>query len=863
MKPIHTFRVTPRLPAPLEPLRAVAHNLRWTWHHATRELFRRLEPELWEATGRNPVLLLGTIAQDRLDAAAADPEFLAHLEAVVRDLDAYLAGGSTWFSSRTETAGSPLIAYFSPEFGVAECLSIFAGGLGVLAGDHLKSASDLGIPLVGVGLLYQQGYFRQSVNAAAWQEEEPELSDFASLPLRLERLPDGAPVTVTVPHPGRNVAAQIWSARVGRVPLYLLDTNVEGNAPEDRVITHQLYGGDVEMRIRQEIVLGIGGYRALEAVGLEPTVYHLNEGHSAFLALERIRRLMDKHRLSFPEAREAAVAGAVFTTHTPVAAGHDYFPPELMAGYLGHYAASFGLPLRELLALGRLDPANEGEAFCMTVLALRMASHSNAVSRLHGEVSRHMWRGLWPGILDREIPIDHITNGVHYLTWLSPEMQALYDRYLGPGWSADPTNGELWRRAQEIPDAELWRVHEARRGRLIRYVRERLRAQLRRRHASPAELDAAEWLLDPTALTIGFARRFATYKRATLLLRDPERLARILNDPAHPVQVLIAGKAHPRDLEGKELIRRIVSLARQEPFRGRLVFVEDHDMALSRSLVRGADVWLNAPRRPREASGTSGMKAAANGVLNLSTLDGWWAEAWDAALERGTDIGWAIGRGIVYEDPDYQDRVEAEALYEMLEQEVVPAFYSRDAEGLPWRWLARMKNAIALLGPVFNTNRMLREYADRFYLPAERSHLGLVADGCAGARSAAEWRARIEGAWPQVRVESVDAEGADQLAPGDELHVRARVHLDALRPDDVTVQLCVGPVGETGELTAFDAIIMKRIGSGRDGRYIFETRVRPGTRGGRHGLTVRVLPSHAALPSPFLPGKVAWAAATG
>lgn len=863
MKPVHTYRVVPRLPGPLEPLRRVAYNLRWSWDFDTRQLFRRLDPELWEATGRNPVLFLSRLSQDRLDGAASDPEFLGHLERVARDLEAYLAAGATWFHREECAEGGPLVAYFSPEFGIAECLSIFAGGLGVLAGDHLKSASDLGIPLVGVGLLYHEGYFRQSVNEAGWQEEVYELSDFETLPLTRERRADGSPLTVQLPHPGRSVSAQVWKGQLGRVPLYLLDTNLEANAPEDRIITHQLYGGDLEMRLRQEIVLGIGGYRALEALGLAPDVCHMNEGHSAFLALERTRRVMEVHGLSFAEACEAAIAGTVFTTHTPVPAGHDYFPPDLVERYLGEYAASFGVSPSQLLALGRQHPGSAGEAFCMTILALRMSSHANGVSRLHGSVTRRMWRGLWPGLPEHEVPIGHVTNGVHFRTWVSPEMHALYDRYIGQEWAENPTDGEIWGRARHIPDAELWGIHEARRQRLIAYLRQRMGQQRRRRSASPEELRATDVLLAPGALTIGFARRFATYKRATLLLRDPERLARILTRSDRPVQVIFAGKAHPRDDGGKELIRQIVTLAREEPFRGRVLFVEDYDMALARYLVRGADLWLNTPRRPREASGTSGMKAAVNGVLNLSTLDGWWVEAWEAALERGLSIGWAIGHGVTYDDPEEQDRIEAEALYDVLEHEVVPAFYERGADGLPRRWIERMKNAIALLCPAFNTNRMLREYAERLYLPAVQAYRTLTADGCAGARALAGWRSRIEAAWPKVRVEAVEAAGTGELHPADELDVRAHVHLDALRPEEVAVQLCIGPLGEDGEIAEATVIPMTWAGRGKHGHHAFEARAAAARRGGPHGLTVRVLPHHPALPSPFLPGKVVWAAPSG
>ena len=602
MKPVHVFNVIPSLPAALEGLRQLAFNLRWAWNHDSIELFRRLDTDLWESTGHNPVLMLGTIDQAQLEAAAKDDSFLAQLDRLVKEMASYLSTESTWYRRTYDRTDGLLVAYFSAEFGLTECLNIFAGGLGVLAGDHLKSASNLGVPLVGVGLLYQQGYFRQYLNAAGWQQESYEDNDFQTLPLTRTA------VTVEVAYPGRPVTAQVWRVQVGRVSLFLLDSNLPANHPEDRVITDQLYGGDLEMRLKQEILLGIGGYRALEALGLDPTVYHMNEGHSAFLGLERVRRLKEKHGLSFQEAFEEASAGLIFTGHTPVPAGHDYFPASLMDRYFGDYIGRLGIGRGEFLALGRQNPANDAEEFCMTVLALRMAASSNGVSKLHGEVSRKMWKSIWPGVPEDEVPIGHVTNGVHFRSWISLEMNQLYDRYLGPNWRVD-ADAKLWQRVEGIPAEELWRTHERRRVRLVAFARRHLRLQLQRRGAPRSEIDAADEVLDPDALTIGFARRFATYKRATLVLRDIERLGRILNNAERPVQILFAGKAHPRDDAGKQLIQQIIRLAQQKEFRRRIVFLEDYDMAMARCLVQGSDIWLNTPLRPQEASGTSGMKA--------------------------------------------------------------------------------------------------------------------------------------------------------------------------------------------------------------------------------------------------------------
>ena len=855
MKPIHTFIAIPSLPEPLEQLRELAYNVRWAWDHETVSLFRRLDNELWERSGHNPVLMLGTIDQKRLEAAASDEGFMAHLERVFHSFEAYQAAKSTWFSRmHGNMPKNTLIAYFSAEFGVTECLSIFAGGLGVLAGDHLKSSSDLGVPLVGVGLLYQQGYFRQYLNEAGWQQEVYEDNDFHNLPLLLERTDDGTPLTITVEYPGRTVIAQIWRAQVGRVALYLLDTNISQNEqPEDRDITDQLYGGDLEMRIKQELLLGIGGYRALKTLGLNATVYHMNEGHAAFLSLERVCQFMQRERISFDEAREAALSGLVFTTHTPVTAGHDYFPPELMDQYFSDYMEALGLSRHDFLGLGRRNPDNDSEAFCMTILALRMAAYSNGVSQLHGDVSRRMWQDLWPAVPEHEIPITHVTNGIHFMSWISREMKELYDRYLGLRWRREPADQEVWQQAQHIATGELWFTHARRKERMVAFARRKLRQQLEQRGASRTEIEAADEVLNPEALTIGFARRFATYKRATLLLRDPERLARLLNNPERPVQIIFAGKAHPRDDPGKELIQHIVGLAREERFRRQIVFLEDYDMTVARYLVQGCDVWLNTPLRPREASGTSGIKAAANGVLNLSIPDGWWDEAYQP------DVGWAIGKKETYHDRDYQDQVEAENLYDLLEREVIPIFYDRSADGLPRRWLARMKATIGKLCHYFNTHRMVEEYAEQFYLPAATQYQHMSANKMARAKALSDWKARLRQNWPQIRIEVTDVGPARELRVGDKFFVQARVHLGQLKPKDVEVQLYLGYVNPTEEIVNARAIPMDSVGVDSEWVYLYEANGIVCRESGLHGYTIRVLPSHPDLVTSFLPGLILWA----
>ncbi|HKT46520.1 MAG TPA: alpha-glucan family phosphorylase [Candidatus Acidoferrales bacterium] len=853
MKPIASFRVRPCLPASLQPLLRIAHNLRWSWDHAAIDLFRRLDRDLWEKCNRNPVLFLGSIDQPVLEAASNDDSFLAHLHGVTSTLDAYLTGEGSWFRREHDADKDLLTAYFSAEFGITECVSIFAGGLGVLAGDHLKASSDLGLPLIGVGLLYQQGYFRQYLNAAGWQQEAFEDNDFHTWPITL--IPD---LLIEVPMPDGPLRAQVWSLDVGRIRLFLLDTNIPANSSEQRSVTNQLYGGGLETRMKQEILLGIGGYRALRAMGLDPSVFHMNEGHSAFLALEHIRYLMQSRNLSYLEARLLASASLVFTTHTPVPAGHDYFSPQMVDRYFGEYMRCFGITREEFLALGRQDSSNDAEEFCMTVLALRLASYSNAVSKLHGVVSRRMWNGIWKGLPEDEVPIGHVTNGVHFRSWVSVEMNHLFDRYLGPKWREEPADTKLWRRVQSIPAIELWRTHERRRERLVAYARKLLRQQLISRGAPHTAVDEADEVLSPDALTIGFGRRFATYKRATLLLRDPERLARILNDPKHPVQIIYAGKAHPRDTEGKHLIQTIISLAARPEFRRRLVFLENYDMAVARYMVQGCDVWLNTPLRPLEASGTSGMKAQANGVLNVSTLDGWWDEAWAMGNAAGVEVGWAIGRAEHYDDPADQDRVEAEALYELLERDIVPTFYEHRADGLPRKWIDRMKASMVCLCPEFNMQRMAMQYASEYYLAAHRRHLALRTNDCDQARGLSAWQSRLRAQWSGISVEPAN-QGFAEIEFGKEVLVSARVALNALTPEDVIVQVVFGRISAAGDLHEPQVVPMELVGEHGTGAYLYRATLQPRIKSGLHGYTFRVLPGKPEHLSQFIPGLVTWA----
>jgi starch phosphorylase len=852
MKPVSSFHVRPLLPERLAALEELAFNIRWSWDHETIALFRRLDRDLWETTNHNPVRMLGLLSQERLKEAAEDEAFLAHMDRVQRDLLEYTEGASTWYRKSHGRAETPVIAYFSMEFGLTESLPGYSGGLGVLAGDHLKSASELDLPLVGVGILYQKGYFRQYLTAEGWQHERYPVNDFFTMPVRLFRRENGEPVKITVELAGRPAAVQLWWVQVGRVRLVLLDTNVPENSQDLQDVTDELYGGDGEIRIQQEIVLGIGGVRALGELGIAPKVFHLNEGHCTFLVLERARRLMKAEGLSFPEAMEVVRESTVFTTHTPVPAGIDLFPPDLVERYFASFRAELGLTADDLVDLGRPDPGDRSQPLNMAVLALRASSFVNGVSRLHARVARRMWKGIWPGVPEDEIPITHITNGIHPGSWISDDLRTLYDRYLGPNWLEEPSDTGVWKHAEQIPGEELWRTHERRRERLVAFARRRLSEQLRARGTNDADVADAENVLDPEALTIGFARRFAAYKRGTLLLTDPVRLARILGSAERPVQIIYAGKAHPRDEAGKALIREIVQLARRPEFRRRVVFLEDYDAVVARYLVQGVDVWLNTPRRPLEACGTSGMKAAMNAALNLSTLDGWWDEAY------APGIGWRVGAGETYQDPGYQDRLEAASLYDLLEQEIVPLFYHRSTGGMPLEWIRHMKSAMAELCPRFNTNRMVQEYTVSAYHPALSRLERLEAERFRLARELAAWRARVESGWSRVAVAAVDVEVPTEVRVGCTLAVSARIRPGSLHPEDLSVQAYLGRVDDHQEIVGGEVVSMAPAGPAGDGTFTFQGRIEC-RRSGLLGVTVRVLPIHPALADPLSAHRILWA----
>jgi starch phosphorylase len=852
IRPIATVDVIPNLPTKLERLVELAYNLRWSWDHDTINLFRRLDRELWDKTGHNPVWMLGTINQEKLQAAAEDDAFMAHLDRVCLDFDHYINTRNTWFRKHHGDFEAPYIAYFSAEFGLTECLRNYSGGLGVLSGDHLKSASDLDIPLVGVGLLYQEGYFHQYLSADGFQQEDYPINDYSNLPVRRVINGDGTPMKIKVPMPGREMTAQVWHVQVGRIQLYLLDSNLPENVEEDRDLTDRLYGGDRRTRIRQEILMGIGGMRALEAMNLRPTVCHMNEGHSAFLSMERIGHIMREKNVTFEEALLISSAGNVFTTHTPVPAGLERFGFDLIDEHFTPLFRELGLTREQFLDLGRENMGGY-ELFSIPVLALKVSSASNGVAALHGRVSREMWQWMFPKLPPKEVPIGHVTNGIHVQSWISQEMSNLFDRYLDPTWRETPDDPDIWKAIDRIPDSELWRSHERRRERLVAFARRRLRQQLIRRGVSQSEIASADEVLHPDVLTIGFARRFATYKRATLLFRDVDRLIRILNDPERPVQLIFAGKAHPHDIPGKELIKSIVTLARNPDLRTKIVFLENYDISIGRYLTQGVDVWLNTPRRPKEASGTSGMKVIYNGGLNASILDGWWAEGYDY------ELGWAIGSGEEYPESEWemQDIIESQALYDMLEQDIVPTFYNRGRDGVPDAWLAKMKRSMKQLSPYFNTHRMLREYTEQYYIPARERFLNLNQPDFTDARQYLDWWSHVNSEWNNITIRDVEV-SSEELRVGDELSVKALINLGSLTPEEVTVQLYFGRLNTNGFIEDGNAVRMAPAEDHRDGLYEFTVKTNY-TESGERGISVRVLPNHRLLDGPFQTGLVRWA----
>ncbi len=855
MQQMGSIRVIPELPNEIKRLNDLAYNLYFSWTAQARQLYRTIDPMLWTVVNHNPVKFLRDVQQSDLERVANDPVYLSNFKKVMEDFDRYMAKEDTWFNQTYPKLKDKTIAYFSAEFGLHESLPIYSGGLGVLAGDHLKAASDLGLPLVGVSLFYHQTYFTQQIDAhhnqiALYIPYYPE--DLPLMPVLTER---GKPLIVKVPVGPRDVNIKVWKAQVGRVPAYLLDSNLPENPPEDRMLTARLYGGDQEMRISQEIVLGMGGVLALKAMGIDPMAWHMNEGHSVFLALERIRSLMKDRGLEFYPALDAVAANTIFTTHTPVPAGNDAFPLHFVDKYFQRYWESIGIRRYQFMELGAQIQPEGYEIFNLTVLSLKLSKFRNGVSKLHGDVSRELWKDVWPDIPSQEIPITHITNGVHSKTWTVYKFCQLFETYLGKDWEDHIDEPLYWKGILSIPDEELWKTKMEVKQKMLNHLRERLEVQLLRNKVGTLQIRRMKDMLKPEVLTIGFARRFATYKRGTLIFRDRQRLKQILNDPRRPVQLIFAGKAHPKDTGGQDLIRAISELSMEEGFRGKVFFVENYDMSLARDLVSGVDVWLNNPRRPQEASGTSGEKVGMNGGINLSVLDGWWCEGYNGKN------GFAFGDREDYQSTEELDTWDSEAIYDILENDLIPIYYDRAEDGLPHEWIKMMKNSLLTISPVFNTYRMVKEYAEKLYLPAIRQGDEFSMEDFMLAKDYSAWCDRLETQWSQVKITLEDSINLNEeivLKFNEPIKLRAKVELGEIQPAEVKVQVYLKQeVQDMRQENRYEVVEMTRKKTQEDNSYLYEAVITP-SNSGNYKYTIRVLPSHKKLFNLAELGLVRW-----
>lgn len=857
MKYVGTLKVEPSLPENISRIKELAYNLWWVWNYDAQQLFIKIDPDLWEKVYHNPVKFLLEIDQKSLLKVSEDKNYLELYEKVFKEFDNYMKSENTWFNKNFPEYKNKLIAYFSAEYGFHESLPIYSGGLGVLAGDHLKSASDIGLPLIGVGLLYKQGYFTQRINPEGWQEAIYYNLDFNQLPLQ-KVIKDGKQAQISVDLPGRKVFANIWKVNIGRVSLILLDTNIPENRQEDRWFTSQLYGGDQEMRITQEIFLGMGGVKALRELGYKPDVWHMNEGHSVFLGLERIRELVLNNNLSFYEALNYIRSSTIFTTHTPVPAGNDAFPLQLQAKYFKQYWESVKITENEFMELGKEIDPHGYQIFSLTVLALKLAGRANGVSELHGHVSRKLWQKVWEQVPAEQNPITHITNGVHTESWLAPEMSELFDKYLGKNWKDNLNNKEFFNKIDSIPDEELWEVHKKLKTKMVDFVRKRAKEEWIRHGISYVEIeDELGELLSPDTLTIGFARRFATYKRAILIFKDIERIKKILNNPDMPLQIVFAGKAHPKDTPGQQFIKQIFDLAKQTGFKGKIFFVEDYDLNVARHLVQGVDIWLNTPRRPLEASGTSGQKGPVNGIINFSVLDGWWREA----FAMNPECGWSIGRDIDYPDTELQDKEDSLDIYSKLEKEIIPLYYERNEKNIPTKWVRKMKESIKTVLPNFSTDRMVKEYTEKLYIPSIKQEEEFKKEDFKVAKELTVWKNYISSLWNNISIEvdSVKPTGDSiETTIANGIEISAIVKLGGIKSEDVNVEVYYRKIDDKGNVIEDNlvAIMDKREELG-NGRVKFSTILKP-ENGGRYEFTLRVVPYNKNLSHPYEMGLVYW-----
>jgi starch phosphorylase len=847
--------VTPVLPEKLKRLEDIAYNLWWSWNHDALDLFENIDPELWQKTNKNPVRFLRQVSLNKLEEAENNKAYMVKYGEIINLFDSYMSDTNTWFSKNYPSIESDkhIIAYFSAEYGLSEILPVYSGGLGVLSGDHCKSASDLGIPFVALGLFYKQGYFNQHINKDGWQETVFTNLNISSLPMKPAVNAEGKQVVIGVEYPGRIVYAKVWEIKIGRVPLYLMDTDIEKNSESDRWLTSRLYGGDQETRIQQEIMLGIGGVKTLEALGINASVYHINEGHSAFLSLEVIKKLMEEKKLSFKSAKEAAAAHIVFTTHTPVPAGNDTFPLYMIDKYFSNYWNQLGISRHQFLDLGL--KVNDSQNFNMTVLALTISGIKNGVSELHGAVTRNIYANLWPGIPEDEIPITHITNGIHTISWLSPLLKNLYDKYLEKGWQKNITEKNVWSGIDNITDNLLWSAHMQLKKELVEYLRIKIKQQRISNGYSPESIREAERLLNPDALTIGFARRFATYKRANLIFRNIEKIKSILNNSRMPVQIIFAGKAHPADRAAHEIIKHINDISFQEGFSGKVVLVEDYNMELSRKMIQGVDIWLNNPRRPLEASGTSGQKACINGVINFSVLDGWWCEGYNG------NNGWVIGSDNYYDNEYYQDNADSESLYYTLENHIIPLYYNRNISGIPQEWVKLMKESIKTIAHYFSTQRMVQDYTNKMYVVAMKRVEKIVSSNYSCAINLAEWKSYVEDNWGQVSIcgeKSLNQLKEYKTNAHEPIQISASVFLGDMDPSNVKVEVYYGKSYDSTSIEEPGVKEMKPVDRIDKSIWLYTAEIKL-PDGGEYFYTLRVIPYHPDLINKFDTGLIKWA----
>lgn len=844
--------VTAVIPKELSKLKDIAYNLWWSWNSDAIDLYRDIDLALWEKLEKNPVRFLKEVSQKKLEDKVNDQDYMERYKKVVKSYDSYMEETNTWFSRTYPDKKDHMVAYFSAEYGLNEVLPIYSGGLGVLSGDHCKSASDLGIPFTAIGLFYKQGYFSQHINSEGWQETIFNDLNISNLPVAPALNQKGEQAQISVELPGRVVYAKVWQVKIGRISLYLIDTDVPQNSPQDRILTSRLYGGDQETRIQQEIFLGIGGARVLDALDIKATVFHMNEGHSSFLGLELMRRLVVDKKLPFSHAKEVVSSSLIFTTHTPVPAGNDVFPLEMIDRYFGNYWPSLGISRHEFLDLGL--KIGDHQNFNMTVLALTLAGQKNGVSELHGAVSRNIFKNVWPGIPEDEVPIGHITNGIHTLTWLSPSIKFLYDKYLDKDWKENLYDNRVWDDVDKIPDEELWKTHCVLKTKMIGFIREKLKQQRSANGESIESIRQVDTLLDSNALTIGFARRFATYKRANLIFRDLARIQRILNDPDKPMQIIFAGKAHPADGPAHEIIKNINDIARQQGFVGKVILVENYNMTLARNMVQGVDIWLNNPRRPLEASGTSGQKVCINGIANFSVLDGWWCEGYNGKN------GWSIGDDTFYDNEHYQDNADSESIYNTLEKIILPLFFDRNENGVPEKWVAVMKESIKTNSGLFSTHRMVQDYTNKYYVTSMDRVNKIVSSKFSYSVDLSEWKSQVEKLWPQVQI--LADKSANQLREkdfisGESIKISASVYLGGLDPSSVKVQVYYGNIGKNNSIENPEIVDMSVEEKNKDGTYSYVASVKL-FEGGEYGYTFRLIPHHQDLINPFDMGLIRW-----